>query len=88
MKIRETYVNVTKGYRYGETEWYEPYTENIGRLFKSLQKEYGRCISKIYIDGYGGQVVGSCGWVFQKKIQYEDCKEFYVQETWVEVQNG
>jgi hypothetical protein len=50
MRIRETFVNRTEGTRFGETGWYEPWTEDKGELFRSLQHEYGRCESKIYRD--------------------------------------
>ena len=33
-----------------ETEPYEPYTDNKGRLFRECQKEYGRCVSSVYMD--------------------------------------
>jgi len=45
---QETYVNATKGYRFGESDPYEPWTEDTGKLFAALQKEYGRCVSRIY----------------------------------------
>jgi len=25
------------------------------------------------------------GWVFQKKVKYEDCNEYYIEEVWVTV---
>lgn len=50
LEIRETYTNETKGHQFGQTEWYEPWTDDLGRLFRSLQREYGRCMSKVYAD--------------------------------------
>lgn len=88
IKIRETWVNQTKGYIYGDSGWYEPYTDHIDKLFLSLQREYGRCISKIYIDvsvAFYPARPKPVGWVFEKKCQYTDCMETYIQETWVEV---
>lgn len=82
MLIRETFVNATRGYQYGDTGWYEPFTDNRARLFLALQREYGRCISKMYCEPDGKQV----GWVFEKKVEWGDCKgEYYTQETWVEI---
>ena len=78
MLISETYVNATEGYQLGDSGEYEPFTQNIGELFRSCQKQFGKCISKLFI-GEGRQM----GWVFQKLTQYEDCKEKYLQETWV-----
>jgi len=81
MLIKEEYINATENAEYGESEQYAPYTSNIGKLFKSLQKEFGRCISKVYIDNK--EKSNAIGWVFQKRTRYEDTREIYLQETWV-----
>lgn len=65
--------------------WYKPYTKHIGQLFKSLQKEFGRCISKVYVDDADGYTRHK-GWCFQKRGQYTDSKEWYLHEVWVMVQ--
>ena len=65
-------------YVIGDSDLYEPYTDNIGDLFLSLQREYGRCVSKVYI-GDGDPI----GWVFQKRTKYTDCDKTYLAETWV-----
>lgn len=87
MKIRETYVNRDLNndneYIYGGNE-YKPFTENRGRLFLLLQKEYGRCTSKMYIDLKDGSTK-AIGWVFARKTQYTDSPDFYYQEVWVEI---
>jgi len=59
---QETYVNATKGYRFGESDPYEPWTEDTGNLFAALQKEYGRCVSRIYVDLTDAPAV-PVGWV-------------------------
>ena len=81
MLIQETWVNKTENHICGESEPYEPYTDNIGKLFLNLQREYGRCISKMHIDTPEG--VKNIGWVFEKKTKYTDCDQTYLQETWV-----
>lgn len=81
MLIQETWVSKTEGYISGENEPYEPYTDNIGELFRFLQQEYGRCTSKVYIDTEQG--TRAIGWVFEKRQGYLDCKETYLMETWV-----
>jgi hypothetical protein len=48
------------------------------RFYKMLVTEYGRCVGKAYV----GDGIHS-GWVFVKKAQYSDCKETYLQETWI-----
>lgn len=91
MMIRETFVNETKGHRFGDGEWYEPYTDSLGHLFKEMQREYGRCVSKMYLDGPDDKPI-QIGWVFQKRMEYEDARphwpeerRFYLREVWVEV---
>jgi len=82
LHINETWVNADKGYQVGDSGWYEPYTDDLGRLFKAMQKEYGGCVSKIYLDAPDGTCF-PVGWVFQKRVKYSDCNETYLQETWV-----
>lgn len=80
--IQETWINETEGYQVGESEVYETSYEESerGKLFASLRREYGRCISCMFV---GEDNPIKIGWVFQKKVQYQDTKEFYNQSTWV-----
>ena len=87
MYIKETWIQIRdkgteneKRYNMGNSDYYEPFTDDLGKLFASLQKEYGRCVSKVYIDE--GQQIG---WVFEKKEKFEDVNEYFTKETWVEV---
>lgn len=85
LQIREDYVVKHEDgrlYRAGDTPWYEPFTDNLGQLFKFLQREYGRCVSRVYQDTPDG-TLDPIGWVFQKKREYEKGGRFYVQQTWV-----
>ena len=86
--VQETYVNETKGYRCGESEVYETFTDKPGRLFRDMQREYGRCVSSMYIDGEDGNAQ-RIGWVFRKRMEYEDYRghgeRYYVREVWVSV---
>lgn len=90
LQLKETYVNRTKGYQFGESDWYEPFTDDRQKLFLDLQREFGRRSSKMYVDLISGGV-REIGWVFEKKMQYEDSgrygrkPEFYIREVWVEV---
>lgn len=88
LMIRETYVNETKGYQYGDSGWYESYTDSKGELFRSCQKEFGRCVSAMHCDTASG-TIENVGWVFQKRQEYSDYRgrgdRYYIQETWVEV---
>ncbi len=87
--ITETFVNETKGYILGTSDPYEPFTDNIRRLFLFLQKEYGKYVSRQYIDPDAKPI----GWVFQKRMRYEDARtnradDYYVQEVWVTLLNA
>lgn len=77
---KETYVNKTEGNQVWETEICETIHEEVGSLFASCKKDFGRAVSKMYV-GEGEQI----GWVFEKKVPYEDSKETYIQEVWVGV---
>lgn len=61
MRIRESFVNLTKGYRLGDPEWYEPYTDDRGELFRAMRHEYGRCTGRIYVDVPQGDASASPG---------------------------
>lgn len=87
----ETYVNVTEGYQFGSTDRpIEQLAESVGELFRDMQQEFGRCIGKMYRDLADGGVI-QVGWVFQKRMTYEDSRrpyterDFYTREVWVEV---
>lgn len=82
--INESYINKTQNYCYGESEFYETRYNNLSDLYKFLVKEFGRCTGKMFIDTKEGKT-RQTGWVFIKKVKYEDCNEHYLQEVWVEV---
>ena len=88
MRILETWLEVdgSKRYEIGNSGWYEAFSNNEGELFKSMQKAYGRCTSKIYVDisvaFYPPRTV-PIGWVFVKRERYEDSEETVLKETWV-----
>ena len=97
MLVSETFINATEGYQFGDSEPYEPYTDDVGRLFREMQKEYGRCVSSVYVDepsgtkladtGQPSGKVKRIGWVFQKRMEYEGYRghgeRFYTREVWV-----
>jgi hypothetical protein len=86
LMISETFINADKGYRFGESEPYEPYTDDVGSLFRAMRREYGRCVSSVYVDAPDGKVK-RVGWVFRKRMEYEDYRgrgeRFYTREVWV-----
>ena len=81
MLVSEEFVNEDEQCRFGCGEPYEPWTEDLGKLFRSYRKEFGRCTGKVYIDTDAG--TKAIGWVFQKRARYEDCNDTYLQTCWV-----
>jgi hypothetical protein len=92
-KLRIDYVNASTDSRYGEEEsslkdcWCCETLEDgsiqakKGDLFRMLVGDLGRCVGKVYVDGPDGSAV-PIGWVFQKRAEYGDCKQTYLQESW------
>jgi len=85
--VSETYLNATEGWGLGESGVYESFTDNKGTLFRAMQREYGRCISSVYVDGPDGKVM-KIGWVFQKNDTYQDTGKEYLREVWVTVHDA
>jgi len=81
--IKETFVDESQHARYGDSDWYETFTDNIGKLFKSFQKEYGKA-SKMFKDTTDGKAY-QIGWVFTGKAKYEDTGGSCIRSVWVEV---
>ncbi|MEW6664141.1 MAG: hypothetical protein AB1512_02825 [Thermodesulfobacteriota bacterium] len=80
--INEIYVNETRGWIFGESGIYQPFTDDLKEVFRGMQKEYGRCISKMYLESPDGEV-RPVGWVFEKRKEYSDSDDTYLQHTWV-----
>jgi hypothetical protein len=93
--IQEEYVDASdseKMYRLGSSDVYETdyTTDEIGRLYHSLQKMYGRCVSKVYVDRRDGES-RAIGWVFHKRVAYDHCyksSDTYLREVWVTLYSG
>lgn len=88
LHIQESYVNATKGHRFGESEIYDTGKETPGELYRACMKEYGRCASKVYVDTASGP--RPIGWVFVSRQRYDDARDnrpesYYVRETWITV---
>jgi hypothetical protein len=81
--IQETFINADKGYMFGESDVYETYCDTRGELFRDLQREYGRCLGKMYRDTDEG--TKAIGWVFLGRQRYEDTGEPYLREVWVSI---
>jgi hypothetical protein len=71
-------------FRVLEGEPYESSCDDPGRLFKLMQREYGGCVSKCYLDNVvNPDKPQHIGWVFQKRVKFEDSSDTYIQEVWV-----
>lgn len=94
LQISEVYVNDTEHCGIGESGWYEPFTSDRGKLYRSLVKEYGKA-SKMYLDrkvpvdtdptlpAYR-LIAEPCGWVFTKRVAYDDDKaKTFLRSVWV-----
>ena len=82
--VSEQWTDAEENLNLGNSGIYETFTDSTGELYKAMQKEYGRCVSKMYIDTADG-TAQQVGWVFQKRQKYDDCDQTYLQETWVTV---
>ena len=65
---------------------FDPDSDTLyGDIFRDSQKEYGRCVSKVYVET--SDKVKHIGWVFEKKLPYDgDADRYdhsYIQEVWV-----
>jgi hypothetical protein len=83
--IQESYINATEGHRIGENVQRIEDTifegKAVGDIYRYCVREYGRCIGKVYVDTDTGAM--AVGWVFVKRMKYEDVNETYLHETWV-----
>jgi hypothetical protein len=86
MYAEETWINETEDCKVGNSGLYETFTDNIKRLFTAYQSQFGRCLGRMYETIKG--VDTAIGWVFEKREQYTDCKEYYTQQTWVTLHNS
>ncbi len=82
--IRETFVNVDRDAIFGQGDWIETSSYTLGDLYRSLRAEYGACTGKQYSERVGKPDVQS-GWVFRKRMKYEDSNDTYIREVWVSV---
>ena len=91
--LNEIYMDEVRNYILGESEPYETsYTASeVGQLYRQLQKEYGACTSRIYVDTKTEQAI-PVGWVFRKRIEYEDARpnwskeqRYYLRSVWCEL---
>jgi hypothetical protein len=84
MFASEDYIQIDndgKRWNCGESGVYEVFTDDVGRLFRSLQHEHGRCKGSVMVTRSDEDI--KVGWVFEKRRRFTDCDETYLAETWV-----
>ena len=73
-----------KRYRLNDGEPYESGSETPGEIYRLCVREYGKCVSKCYVDNVvNPDKPQHIGWVFQKRVKFDDCNRTYIQEVWV-----
>jgi len=83
--IRESFINATDNVLFGQSPPFETFTDHRGELFRELRSEYGRCISRVYIDRPGQEPL-AIGWVFHGRDHDSDQPQrSYLREVWVTV---
>jgi len=98
-RINVTLVNEDEGVRFSEwdedpADYYwnairEDGTLDMGRLFREMRSEYGRCQSSVYVDTKSRGTIKT-GWYFVKRDSYEGhvregAPETYLRGAWVTV---
>lgn len=85
LAIIEQFIDRNQNCRYGDSDIQDNlFTDHIGELYRRLRDEYGRCTGRVYIDMKSGET-HAIGWVFVKRVKYDDCNDTYLRETWVTV---
>lgn len=97
--LNETHISKNDDCIIGESGLVDSFfdtNDSKGYILDELKKEYGKVVSKVYIDkpvwnhfGYiENYVPEHIGYVFEKKMQYQDCKETYIHQVWVTLYNS
>lgn len=83
MIVLEECINADRGYII-HSDKRSVRAASIGELFRTMSREHGRCISKLFWDRPDGSAQ-HVGWAFQKRDRYKNTGEPYLRETWVAV---
>ena len=84
MVVEVSHTNETKGWWLGEPLVETVDADTPGEIYRLCRREFGRCQSKVYVDGADGKSM-HVGWFFVKRQEYRDCPETYLHGTWVTV---
>ncbi len=89
-KITETAVNKTEDYIIGESSLpiEDSTITNLQELYEHGLSEYGRCTSKIFVDGpFFRSPRKHIGYTFEKRVKYTDSEDTYLQEMWLAIEH-
>jgi hypothetical protein len=78
---QETWIDRTRNCGLGESDVYETFSNEAGDLYRAFQREYGRCMSRVYVDTPDG--AKAIGWVFIQRTKYSDSPKTFLRETWI-----
>lgn len=89
LQVHTSLTDETRGYRFVEftDEFDDSWT--TGELFRAMQKEYGRCVSRVYVDTADGKAQ-PVGWYFESRQPYSDARkpsDTYIRGAWITVQH-
>lgn len=86
-RVKITFINKSENYIFGDDimDISETEIETLADLYKYCSKEYGKCVSKMYVDRIKDAI--HIGYVFEKAVEYEDTKEKYIRETWASIEH-
>jgi hypothetical protein len=90
-ELAVTLTNEDEGYRFAEFSeglddlngLAEDGQPDFGDIYRWAQREYGRCMSSVYVDTDAG--VERVGWFFLARERYEDTGGVYRRGAWVSV---
>lgn len=75
----ESLTNETEGHRFYDLVTQFP--AGGQPTFRELQREWGRCKSKVYCDTPTG--ADEIGWYFESRQKYEDADDTYLRGAWI-----
>lgn len=76
-------IDMTKEERYHD-ERVECSDRDAGTIYRAFASEYGRCVSRVFRDPPGGGQPEAIGWVFVKRVPYDDKPtKTYLRGAWV-----
>jgi len=76
------YMDAGRNVGLGEDPPHETFTDDVGKMFRFGLQEFGRCMSRVFVDLKGGEV-RQVGWYFEKRVPYDDGRGTYRRGVWV-----